>query len=168
NPAFYVFLATLAAVVLLLLTTISVPLTSTFSFLHSTQANGVSFGMWGWCLDDGEICSPAQFGYSWPPEITPSITKALVFYPIAIVCTFFTLVAAAPTVCARSTRSDKIFDAFAWVSFGMSAGAFLFMIGIFGSAKSRFEKHGFSASYGNLPWMSLVATILLLVVSLSS
>ncbi|KAF8170422.1 hypothetical protein BJ912DRAFT_997279 [Pholiota molesta] len=166
NRAFYVFLATLVAFVLLTLTTISVPLVSTLSFLHSSQANGVSFGMWGWCLDDGMTCSPTQFGYTWPPEITTSITKAFVFYPIAIVLAFFTMVSAVPTVCARSVQSDKIFDVFAWVSFGTSAIAFFFMIGICGVAKSRFEQRGFSANYGNLPWMSLVATILLFIVSL--
>ena len=72
NPAFYVFLASFTAFILLyeffimfyyvlntarMLTTFSVPLLSTFYFLHSTQANGVRFGMYGWCLDEGGICS---------------------------------------------------------------------------------------------------------------
>lgn len=42
------------------LTTVSAPLLNTLTFLHSTQANGVHFGMWGWCLDDKEACSTIQ------------------------------------------------------------------------------------------------------------
>jgi len=167
KPAFYVFLATLSAFVLLALTTISVPVLSTFSFLHSTQADGVKFGMWGWCLDDGHTCSPVQFGYTWQPEINGSITKAFVFYPVAIVLTFFTLIATVPAMCARSARTDTILNIFAWSAFSASAMAFLFMIGICGVAKARFEKRGFGASYGNLPWISLAATILLFIVSMN-
>ncbi|KAF8972215.1 hypothetical protein BDZ97DRAFT_1650125, partial [Flammula alnicola] len=168
NPVFYVFLATLTAFILLYAAHDPlIPLVSTFSFLRSNQANGVSFGMWGWCLDDGTICSPMQFGFTWPPEITIPITKAFVFYPIAIILTFFTLIAMIPIMCVRNAQNDKVFDFLAWISFASSALAFLFTIGIFGVAKSRFEKRGFSASYGNLPWMSLVATLLLLLVSLS-
>ncbi|KDR76135.1 hypothetical protein GALMADRAFT_462501 [Galerina marginata CBS 339.88] len=167
NPAFYVFLASFTAFILLMLTTFSVPLVSTFYFMHSSQANGVTFGMWGWCLDEGGLCSPLRLGYTWDPEVPIPLTKALIFYPITVVFVFFTMASMVPVVCARTARSDKIFDIFAWISFAFSAFSFLFMIGIWGAAKSKFEKLGFTASYGNLPWMSLVATLLLLVVALS-
>ncbi|KAF8910604.1 hypothetical protein CPB84DRAFT_1764109 [Gymnopilus junonius] len=167
NPAFYVFLATLTAFILLILTTFSVPLVSTFYFMHSTQANGVTFGMWGWCLDDGSLCSSSQLGFTWQPEVSIPITKALVFYPITVVFTFFTLASLIPVLCVRTAQSDKIFVISAWISFAFSVLSFLLMIGIWGVAKSRFEERGFSTSYGNLPWMSLAATLLLLLVALS-
>ena len=61
-----------------------------------------------------------------------------------------------PVLYARSARSDKIFAISAWISFALSFLAFLFMIGIWGVAKSRFEKRGFDASYGNLVCFSQV------------
>ncbi|PPQ81016.1 hypothetical protein CVT25_014524 [Psilocybe cyanescens] len=167
NPTFYVFLSTLAAFVLLILTVFSVPMVSTSYFLHSSQANGVSFGMWGWCLDEGDVCSPLQLGYTWEPEIAIPITKAFVFYPIAAVFTFLTMISMLPVLWVRTERSDKVFQVFAWISFAFSSLAFLFTIGMWGVAKSKFEKRGFSATYGNLTWMSLAATLLLLVVAIS-
>lgn len=68
----------------------------------------------------------------------------------AIVLTFFTLIATVPTMCARSARTDTVFNICAWSAFAASAMAFLFMIGICGVAKAKFEKRGFGASYGNL------------------
>ncbi|KAF9563221.1 hypothetical protein CPC08DRAFT_686789 [Agrocybe pediades] len=168
NPAFYVFLAALTAFILLLLTVFSIPLVSTLYFLHSDQANGVKFGMWGWCLDDYLVCSPLQLGYTWQPEIAIPITKALVLYPIAAVFSFLCVVSMVPILCVRASQpTDKIFKILSWTSFAWSFLSFLFMIGTFGTAKARFEKRGFGASYGNLPWMSLVASLLLLLVSLS-
>ena len=73
----------------------------------------------------------------------------LILYP-AIVLTFFTLVATVPTMRARSARTDTVFNIFAWSAFAASAMAYLFMIGICGVAKAKFEKRGFGASYGNL------------------
>ena len=85
-----------------MLTTFSVPLLSTFYFLHSTEANGVRFGMYGWCLDDYEICSSVKqvnwtcitpsiahrtvnyrLGYTWEPQLAVPISSALVLYPIS-------------------------------------------------------------------------------------
>ncbi|KIM39896.1 hypothetical protein M413DRAFT_446815 [Hebeloma cylindrosporum] len=167
NPAFYLLLASLTAFILLILPTFSVPLLSTFYFLHSTEANGVRFGMYGWCLDEGGICSSVRLGYTWEPQLAVPISSALVLYPISAVFVFCTMITLLPVLYARSARSDKIFAISAWISFAVSFLAFLFMIGMWGVAKSRFEKQGFGASYGNLPWMSLVASLLLLVVALS-
>uniref|UniRef100_A0A8H7Y2Q9 Uncharacterized protein n=1 Tax=Psilocybe cubensis TaxID=181762 RepID=A0A8H7Y2Q9_PSICU len=108
-----------------------------------------------------------ELGFTWQPEIDNPITKAFVFYPISAIFTFLTMVSMMPVLCVRTERSDKVFRIFAWISFAFSSLAFLFMIGIWGVAKSRFEKRGFSATYGNLPWMSLSATLLLLAVSVS-
>ncbi|KAF5327305.1 hypothetical protein D9619_004486 [Psilocybe cf. subviscida] len=167
NPAFYILLASLTAFILLLCTTFSTPLGSTFYFLRTSQASGVKFGMWGWCLDDGTVCSASSFGYTWQPEISVPITKALVFYPISVVFSFFTIVAILPVLFSRSAQGDRVFLFLSWMTFALSSIAFFFMIGVYGVAKSRFEKRGFSANYGNLPWMSLSASLLMLITSVA-
>jgi hypothetical protein len=88
-----------------MLTICSVPISSLY-FLYTSEALGVRFGMWGWCLDEDGTCSgPWQYvqiyfyfttsfqvnllsnrlGYTWEPQLTNTITKALVFYPISFV-----------------------------------------------------------------------------------
>ncbi|KAF9036200.1 hypothetical protein BJ165DRAFT_1507134 [Panaeolus papilionaceus] len=163
-----VFTLTFIAFVLLALTTFSIPLISNVYFFHTTQANGVKFGLWGWCLDEEELClAPFQLGYTWAPEIPNPVTKALVFYPISVVLVFLTLVSMLPVLCARSQQSDKIFAALAWSSFASSLLAWLFTIGIFGVFRTRNQKRGFTTTYGNATWMALVAVLLLLAVALS-
>ncbi|PPQ66225.1 hypothetical protein CVT24_000337 [Panaeolus cyanescens] len=168
NAGLFAFVMTFTAFILLALTTFSIPLISTLYFLHSTQANGVKFGIWGWCLDQYDLCSrPLKLGYTWEPEIPNPITKALVLYPISVVLVFLTLVSLLPVLCHRSQPSDKIFSILAWSSFSASLLAWLFTIGTFGVAKARNEKRGFTATYGNLTWMALVAVLLLLAAALS-
>lgn len=126
------------------------------------------FGMWGWCLDEYGICSgPWQLGYTWEPQVPIPITNALVLYPITASSILLTMMSLIPITYARSARADRVFVILAWISFTSSTIAFLFMIGMWGIAKYRFEKRGFSASYGPLPWLSLTATLLLLAVALS-
>lgn len=76
------------------------------------------------------------------------------------------MVSMMPVLCARTERSDKVFQVLAWISFGFSSLAFLFMIGIWGVAKSRFEKRGFSATYGNLVSLHFFNGYLLFLIEL--
>jgi len=167
NPVFYVFATGIAAFVLMVLTICSVPISSLY-FLYTSEALGVRFVMWGWCLDEDGTCSgPGQLGYTWEPQLSNTITKALVFYPITAVFIFLTMISLIPVAYARNARADRVFVVLAWISFASSIFAFSFMIGMWSIAKYRFEKRGFSASYGPLPWLSLTATLLLLAVALS-
>jgi len=164
---FYVFATGIVAFILTMLTICSVPISSLY-FLYTSEALGVRFGMWGWCLDEGGICSgPLQLGYTWEPQLSNTITNALVFYPITAVSIILTLISLIPVANARSARTDRVFLVLAWISFASSIIAFSFMIGIWSVAKYRFQKRGFGASYGPLPWLSLAATLLLLAVALS-
>jgi hypothetical protein len=168
NPAFYVFLTTFTAFILLLLITLSVPLVSSFYFLYSSQANGVRFGLWGWCLDsDGTCSSPLQLGYTWEPEIDTQITGALAFYPFSVALAFLTAMTLVPVLCFQRKFGDTAFLFLAWASMASSTLAFLFMAGIASVAKYRFEKQGFTASYGNLHAMSLASIFLLLAAAVS-
>ena len=85
-----------------MLTICSEPVSSLY-FLYTSEALGVRFGLWGWCLDEDGTCSwPWQYvrfcftrsfssrfidrlGYTWEPQLSGMITKALVFYPISFV-----------------------------------------------------------------------------------
>jgi bacteriorhodopsin len=69
---------------------------------------------------------------------------------IGVVFCFFTVVAILPVLFSRSAQGDRVFLFLSWMTFSLSTIAFFFMIGVYGVAKSRFEKRGFSASYGNL------------------
>lgn len=61
------------------------------------------------------------------------------------------MVSMMPVMCARKPRTgDKLFEILAWTSFALSTLALFFMLGIWVTAKRRFEDRGFSASYGNL------------------
>jgi len=60
-----------------------------------------------------------------------------------------------PVAYARNARTDRIFLLFAWISFISSTIAFSLMIGVWVVAKARFEKQGFSASYGPLVRIAL-------------
>jgi hypothetical protein len=168
NPAFYVFLTTFTSFILLLLISVSVPLVSSFYFLYSSQANGVRFGLWGWCLDsDGTCSSPLQLGYTWEPEIVTQITGALAFYPFSVALAFLTTMSLLPVLCFQRKFGDTAFRFLAWTSMATSALAFLFMVGIASVAKQKFEQQGFKASYGNLHVFSLAATLLLLAAAVS-
>lgn len=85
-----------------MLTICSEPISPLY-FLYTSEALGVRFGMWGWCLDtDGTCSDPWQYvqsffynvfssqfvhrlGYTWEPQLPNTITNALVFYPISFV-----------------------------------------------------------------------------------
>jgi len=163
--------STMFTVLLLqILITFSVPMASSLYFLSSSQAGGIRFGTWGWCIDeDGTCLSPLQLGYTWEPQIPVPITNALVFYPITAVLTFFSLVSLLPMVLTGQTQKTKrVFLVFVMSSFVASLLAFVFAMGMWNVARIRFHKAGFQAKFGPLPWMSLVATLLLFGASLVS
>jgi hypothetical protein len=117
---------------------------------------------------DGTCSSPLQLGYTWDPEIDTQITGALAFYPFSTAFTFLTAMALVPIVCFPDRKfGDTAFRILVWSSMSLSALAFLFMVGIASVAKYRFERNGYTASFGNLHGMSLAATLLLLAAAVS-
>ncbi|KZS92677.1 hypothetical protein SISNIDRAFT_455270 [Sistotremastrum niveocremeum HHB9708] len=153
NPIPPAFLLTFAAFVLLILCTFSVPLVSTFYFLHADIAGGVKFGGWGWCLDNQGPCSgSAHVGYSWDPDIIVWLTKVMIFYPIGLPKMF----------------PSPIYSILALISFITTFVAYIFTIALFVTAQHRFKRDGFHATYGPLFWMALVAMIILFLMTLNS
>jgi len=152
---------------LLTMTTFSAPMSTHLYFLRSSEARGVRFGVWGWCLEEDKLCmGPMKLGYTWEPEISIPITDALVLYPISSISTFLLLVSLLPIVRTRTLEINRVVLFFATWSFLLSALAFIIMIAIFETARKRFGDAGFTSQYGPLPWMSLLATFLLGVVTI--
>ncbi|KAG6857396.1 hypothetical protein H0H87_004758 [Tephrocybe sp. NHM501043] len=134
-----------------LLITFSVPAASSLYFLSTSQAGGVRFGMWGWCLREDGVCLQPQLGYTWEPQISVSITGALVFFPIGTILTFFTLVSLVPILIGwASEKAKRVFFAFVISSFLASLVAFIFMIAMWNVARLRFHRAGFEANFGPL------------------
>lgn len=152
-----------AVLLMQILITFSVPMASSLYFLSSSEAGGVRFGMWGWCIGDGTCLSPLQLGYTWEPQIPNSITAALIFYPIGAILTFFSLISLLPMVLTgRTEKTKRVFLIFNLSSFIVSFLAFAFMLGMWNIARLRFHKAGFEATFGPLAWLSLFSTLLLL------
>ncbi|EPQ52581.1 hypothetical protein GLOTRDRAFT_131813 [Gloeophyllum trabeum ATCC 11539] len=171
NPAFPVFVLTFGSFVLLILITFSVPFVSSFYFLHSSIAGGVRFGLWGWCLDDDTLCiSPVKLGFDWNPQIVHGLTYLLVFYPISAIFAFFATLALIPLLCTRAIRlhSFPIYSLLMVAAAFTAFLAFICMIALFVIAMNRFHAAGYAARLGPAVWMSLVATIILIVMSFNS
>lgn len=93
------------------LVTFSVPFISTFYFLQTDESGGVRFGLWGWCLTNGTLCSPKawvtinrlscpnvetelllpihRLGIDWKPQLIFWLTQALALYPVCESYSFF-------------------------------------------------------------------------------
>ncbi|KXN84770.1 hypothetical protein AN958_12197 [Leucoagaricus sp. SymC.cos] len=163
------FLMTFIAFVLLTLTTFSLPFIPRLYFLWSSQDGGVRFGIWGWCREQRSMCSEKLgMGYTWEPEIAIPITKALALYPVAAISAFMTLIAFIPILRDRSPRTLRVFVIFVWTSFVLAGVVFVFMIAMWSVADERFKAAGWKVHWGPLPWMSFIAMMLLLIVSLNS
>ncbi|KAI0071965.1 hypothetical protein K474DRAFT_479639 [Panus rudis PR-1116 ss-1] len=174
NPAVPVFFLTLVATVLLMLVTFSAPFVSEFTFLHADTAGGVGYGVWGWCIDTGNICSGKQFGYGFAPYVDPIFTKLHILYPIAAGLSLLALFSLIPVLCSRYPyRALYPFPAFslltllAWlasfIGFWVSVASWVIVM-------KRFERDGITSSIAKSPmiWLALVATLLLMFVALNA
>ncbi|KAF9223318.1 hypothetical protein BS17DRAFT_133899 [Gyrodon lividus] len=173
-------LLTFGSFVLTLFLTFSVPLISTFYFIDVAVPGSVRFGVWGWCYDSGGDCpNPPHIGYSFGSQVEGSLTNALVFYPIGerpvqsfatgidlaadllhlhhvspiatILCLFSTL-ALIPLLFGYPVLRFpfRAFSLLAFGSFVASCIAFVFMIGLCGTAARRFNAEGISVTFGPL------------------
>ncbi|KAF8606621.1 pali-domain-containing protein [Ceratobasidium sp. AG-I] len=166
NPALLPFLITLIALVFLILCTFSTPFSWNLYYLRSDIAGGLRLGGWGWCIQGG-VCTRRVLGYSWDPQVIVWLTKMMVWYPIAAFFAFFALVSLLPTLLSKNARifPSPIFSLLSLMAAFFSLLAFIFMIALFATARNRFRRDGYSSEFGPMPWISLVATLLLIGVS---
>ncbi|BGP31106.1 hypothetical protein JCM10296v2_002870 [Rhodotorula toruloides] len=174
----------LAATILLVLVSVSVPLLKSIYFLKafiSTSVGGtkisgtVTLGTWGYCVDG--TCTSAKLGYSLDvaelfgvngkivgisTSVLKWITYLLILHPIAAGFSAISVVLGllAHTHGFAGTAFTTCFASFAAT---FSLVAFIFDIVVFVIAKSRIQSSavGGSARLGNAIWMTLTAMILL-------
>ncbi|KAJ3564006.1 hypothetical protein NP233_g8577 [Leucocoprinus birnbaumii] len=157
------------AFLLLMLTTFSLPLIPGLYFLWTSQAGGVRFGIWGWCMDEGSVCSDRLgLGYTWEPEVSIPITKALALYPVAAIASLMTLFAFIPILRLKTLRNLRVLQVLAWSTFAVAGIVFVFMIAMWSVADERFKAAGWKVHWGPLPWMSFIATMLLLISAINT
>jgi len=170
NPALPAFLLTLLAVVLLALDVFSTPFSEALYFLYTSAGGGVKFGIWGWCAESGDSCTRKSLGFHWDPQMIHGLTYLLVLYPIALALTILALLSLLPVLCYRGLRMYPfpMFSLLSLVACIFSLLAFVFAIALFETARERFHADGVGASYGPLPWLSLAATVALILTSLNS
>ena len=114
---------------------------------------------------------PIRVGYGYNPQIISWMTKVLVFYPICasrmFLSIFFSLISnpiaaifalisvgsLIPSLLVKTRKIDVLYPAplyslFSLITAVLSWVAFFFMIGLFGVARTRFHRDGFSATLG--------------------
>ncbi|KIJ92986.1 hypothetical protein K443DRAFT_684879 [Laccaria amethystina LaAM-08-1] len=162
---FCLFFPTFISFIFLTLITFSLPISKSLYFLYASEAGGVRFGIWGWCLDQDPICmTPLKLGYTWEPQIATPITSALILFPIASILCFLTMITLIPISSGRPLKnSERVFMVFSLLTFFVAKLAFIFTISMWATAKTLFRRAGFDSHFGPLPWLSLFAMLLLLL-----
>ncbi|KAM0788742.1 hypothetical protein ACM66B_002834 [Microbotryomycetes sp. NB124-2] len=172
----------LAATILLVLVSVSVPLLKSIYFLKASVAGQeIVLGCWGVCVN-GQ-CSKSSLGYSLdleqlfgydglaniqitqqiPNTLVKWLTYVLVLHPVAAV---FAAVSVVLGLLAHIRGFGGTCFTTCFASFGATIAliAFAFDLGLFIVAKKRIESGdvGGSAQLGNALWMTLAAAIMLL------
>jgi hypothetical protein len=164
RPATPLSVVFLAAAVLLLLASLSTPVIRAFVL---GENNGYSFGVWGFCDDDG--CSPVQIGYSvddikptkfsLAPATRHTVSYLLVVHPIAALLSLVCFALASATHFHGPSHSTR----FLLGLFLMTIPTFLFTLIAFLVDALLFIPH---LRWGG--WAVLAATVLILIASLVS
>ncbi|BGP14983.1 hypothetical protein JCM10213_007213 [Rhodosporidiobolus nylandii] len=183
RPATPGTIVVLAATVLLVLVSVSVPLLKSIWFLKatidtsvgSTDIKGeITLGAWGYCV--GDTCTSAKLGYSLDAaelfgisekisgistSVLKWVTYLMILHPIAAgfgaISTIFGLLAH-----IRGFAGTALTTCFASFAATFSLLAFIFDIVVFVIAKQRIESSsvGGSAQLGAAVWMTLAAMIM--------
>jgi len=171
NAALPSWLLLITAFILLLLCSISVPVTYALYFLDSEISGYTRYGIWGWCDYDAGYCWGNYLYWGFDPFFLVSLTRGLVLFPISTIITFLTILALIPA----SFRSEDyepvplaVYPILAVLASLTSLIAFVISMPLFAIARNRLRADGISANFGPCMWMSLVAMILLFVVAVLS
>ncbi|RDX57185.1 hypothetical protein OH76DRAFT_1394968 [Lentinus brumalis] len=170
GATFLMFLATIAALALLVLVIFSQPFIHVFYFLRTSAAGGVQFGVLGYCYGLTAVCSQKKFGYQFTPELLNPLPIVLVLYPVAAGLTLLGAVVLLPLFFSRRPpRWPYVaFGVLSTLAFLAAAAAFAITMWLFTVARDRFRAEGFTADYGPSTWMALAAAVLLLLVALNA
>ncbi|KAJ7222288.1 actin cortical patch SUR7/pH-response regulator pali [Mycena pura] len=173
-----------AAMVLLIVVSISAPTVSKIDFLHISLTNGsaVNFGTLGYCITmpgGPSSCTPTGVGYRIANEITAlginsfngaqaaslhGLTEAFILHQIGA-----GVAAIAFLLAACSHRLGYLVaSAVALVAFLISLVAMIIDFIVFASVRHHVNDNGGHATFGNAIWMVLAATIVLFFASIAT
>lgn len=183
NPALPGTILALVATILLVLATISVPVTTRF-YLLSATANNSSFqlGVLGFCLNNA--CSSPSVGYRltgaadllgigtnipYASQLSSGalhgLTYTLVLHPVAAGMAACSVIFGIFAFCAVGLGCLATFAAGLAVT--ISLVAFAIDMALFTILKRRIEAEGGTAEYGNAIWLTLAAFVVLIVAQLA-
>ncbi|KAL7423963.1 hypothetical protein Q5752_001548 [Cryptotrichosporon argae] len=164
------FVCCFAAFILIILVTFSSPFISSINFLRLPAASGpTTFGSFGWCAPG--YCLPSQISYEYGTEVNKALTGAMFLWPMAVIFTFFTLLAILPLLFVHESRAlrwigNRQFFLFsADLATILVVTAWLFSIYGWSIAHRAFEVAGTDVHLGSAIWMGLVAAILMVIIT---
>ncbi|KAI9638279.1 uncharacterized protein MKK02DRAFT_42669 [Dioszegia hungarica] len=165
-----IFVLSFAAFILVILTTFSTPFIQGISFLDVYTSSGLTrFGSFGWC--NPGYCLPNLVSYEYAPQVNASLTGAMVLWPIAIIFTFFTLIAIIPLLFVHNSAALRYVGNSMFFKFSANLSAIITLVAwvmtIYGwsIAKRTFEAGGVGAVYGAATWLGLTAMLCMLIVA---
>ncbi|KAI1796899.1 hypothetical protein LXA43DRAFT_878862 [Ganoderma leucocontextum] len=171
GPALLMFMATVAALVLLVLVTFSTPFIQQFYFLRSSAEGGIRFGVLGFCRVLTETCT-RQLGYQVNPPVVQPLPMLLILYPVAAGLTLLSALTLLPILFSRHRHPPRwpyvlfaLISTLAFLASGAALGVALYLFTI---TRDRFHAQQIEAAYGPSIWISVAATAVLLVVALNA
>ncbi|CAK9786484.1 pali-domain-containing protein [Cutaneotrichosporon oleaginosum] len=177
----------LVACVLLILASVSTPIINSLTLMTVHEPVFAQIGAFGYCLQN--TCSGTKLGYdltgltnrlslgqstqgtgvidgvsdSAAKSLT-AVTKGLILHPIAAAFAFLAMI----TACAADKIGYLFASLLALLAFLSALAAMLIDFVAFAMVKNNIGDAGGRANYGTGTWLTLVATILLLIAMLTS
>ncbi|EJF64876.1 hypothetical protein BD309DRAFT_955581 [Dichomitus squalens] len=171
GPALLMFMATVAALVLLVLVIFSTPFIQQFYFLRSEAAGGIRFGVVGFCLELTGICTK-QIGYNLDDILIKPLPMLLVLYPVAAGLTLLGAFTLLPIFFSHHRHPPRwpyiLFALVSTLAFLAAAAALAVSVYLFTKVRDHFHAQHVEAAYGPSIWMAVAATAVLLVVALNA
>ncbi|KAM5531795.1 hypothetical protein V8D89_014565 [Ganoderma adspersum] len=171
GPALLMFMATIAALVLLVLVTFSTPFIQQFYFLRSSAEGGIRYGVLGFCRELTETCT-RQLGYQVNPPVVEPLPMLLILYPVAAGLSLLGAIALLPIFLSHRRHPPRwpyvLFALISTLAFLASAAALGVALYLFTITRDRFHAQQIEAAYGPSVWLSVAATAVLLVVALNA
>ncbi|KDQ57590.1 hypothetical protein JAAARDRAFT_156382 [Jaapia argillacea MUCL 33604] len=159
-----------AAMVLLIIVSVSAPKWEAIRFLHVTAgARAINFGVFGYTgtgIHVGYTFDPAILGFNVPSRLNDHIihglTGALILHPIAAGLSGLAVLFG---ICGASYhRVGTVFmSLIAALATLATLVAWVIDMVLFGIARSQFRNEGLGAQYGNATWMTLGALVALIL-----
>ncbi|CDZ97306.1 Actin cortical patch SUR7/pH-response regulator PalI [Phaffia rhodozyma] len=175
--AFPGFFFAFAAMVLLVIVSVSVPIWDSVYFLKATlNSETVTFGNWGYCVQGGS-CTSAKYGYDLTSTLisdstgklsnalSKGLTYVFILHPIAAGLSFIAALLGLIGTFASSRASTILMVIASLLALLVTGVAWIINMIAFGIARNRVRNAGGQASYENGEWILLGAFASLILAS---